>query len=107
MLIGDLAYSAGVLGLVVYGCFLVIRQAGRTGKLSDAIRRNENRITSLQQRMGELRVERAEKTPGVDDLLQRVIELRERRDKLQIAYEEMQARALDRDIHIKMTSRGS
>ena len=27
--IGDLAYYAGILGLVIYGCFLVIRQAVR------------------------------------------------------------------------------
>ena len=107
MPIGDLLCYAGLLGLVIYGCFLVIRQGGCTGKLADAIRQYEDRIATLQRRLTELRAARDEKSPGVDDLLQRVIELRDRRDKLQIAYEEMQAEARGRNIPIKTASRGS
>ena len=106
MPIGDLAYYAGLLGLVMYGCLMVIRQAGRTGKLSDSIRQYETRIAALQQSLAELRAARDEKAPRIDDILQRVIELRDRRDKLQIAYEDMQAKASDRDIQIKASSRG-
>ena len=107
MPIGDLVYYAGLLCLVIYGCFLVIRQSGRTGKLTDAIRQYDTRIATLQQRLEEMRAAREEKQPGTDDLLQQVIELRARRDELQIAYEDMQAAARDRDIHIKVSSRGS
>ena len=106
MPIGDLVYYAGLLCLVIYGCFLVIRQSGRTSKLSDAIRQYDTRIANLQQRLAELRAARDEKSPGTDDLLQQVIDLRSRRDQLQIAYEDMQARASDREIHIKMSTRG-
>ena len=107
MPIGDLVYYAGILGLVIYGCFMVIRQAGRTGKLADTIRQYDERIARLQQRRTELRAARDEKSPGVEDLLQQVIDLRGRRDRLQIAYEEMETKARDRDIPIKMSTRGS
>ena len=107
MPIGDLAYYAGVLGLVIYCCFLVVRQAGRTGKLTDAIRQYDERIARLHQRREELRAARDEKSPGIDGLLQEVIDLRAERDRLQIQYEEMEAKASERDRPIKMSTHGS
>ena len=100
MPVGILISYGGLLGLVIYGCFLVIRQTGRTGELTEAISRYESRIAVLEERLAGLRKAREETGPGVDQLLRQVIELRGRRDELQIHYEDMLARYRNRDIDI-------
>jgi len=107
MMLGDLAFYAGILGITIYLCLMVIKHTGHTSKISDSIKRYERAIASLQEQQSQLKATRQENQPEVNGLLSRVLELRESRDQLQIRYEELQdqAKTGDRDIQVK--SRGS
>lgn len=106
MNLGDLAFYAGILGITIYLCLMVIRQTGHTGRIGEAIKKYENAIASLQSQQVELKANRQEKQPDVDELLSRVLELRELRDRLQTQYEELQDQVRERDIDIRMKTRG-
>ena len=105
-MLGDLAFYAGILGITIYLCLMVIKHTGHASKMSEAIKKYEDAIASLQSQQTELKATRQEKQPQVDELLASVLELRQQRDQLQIQYEELQDRAKERSIDIQVKPRG-
>ena len=91
MLLGDLAFYAGILGITIYLCLMTIKHTGHTGKINDTIKKYEGAIASLQEQQAHLKSARQDKQPEVDGLLSRVMELREMRDQLQVALIELAA----------------
>ena len=101
MILGDLAFYAGIIGIIIYLCLMVIRYTTTAGTLKESEKKCADRIEHLKQRVAELRQERDHMQPEVDQLLEKGIGLREVRDRLQIQYEEMQEKSHAREIHIK------
>ena len=99
--LGDLAFYVGIVGIIIYLCLMIIRYTMTSGKISEAGKRYEERITYLQQKVEELRAERDQKNPEVDEIVEKVVGLRETRDKLQIQYEEMLEQTRERGFEIK------
>ncbi|MFH1567968.1 MAG: hypothetical protein ABIL09_08190 [Gemmatimonadota bacterium] len=104
---GDLAFYAGILGITMYLCLMVIKHTSQSGKITEAIKRYEDSIASLAQQLEALKAARSQKQPTVDGLVSRVVELRALRDRLQIQLEDLQARVKERDTDIHVKSRGS
>ena len=100
-LLGDLAFVIGAIGVVVYLCLIVIRYVTAAAKVREAIQRTTTQNAGLEQRLAELRQRRDAADPEVNVLLARVVALREERDRLTFALEEMVARSRERDIQIK------
>ena len=106
MQLGDFAFYAGILGITMYLCLMVIQNTSRSGKVTEHIKKYDAAIAALQQQLQELDQVRGERQPGVDELIARVVELRGQRDRLQVQYEELQDRAQDRQINIQTKQRG-
>ena len=106
MALGDLAFYAGIVGIVIYLCLMATKHAGRAGKLTEAIQKYTETSAELQHRLAELESKRDEQAPVVDDLLAKVVELRGVRDQLQIQYEDMQAKVRGKEINVRKASRG-
>ena len=105
MIIGDLALYGGIVGIILYICIMVIRHTTQLGRMTDVLRKYEERIAVLRSRREELLAQHRELSPQVDGLVKRVLHLRETRDRLQIQFQDMQAASRQRDIVIKTSSR--
>ncbi|MFT5089242.1 MAG: ABC-type phosphate transport system auxiliary subunit [Candidatus Latescibacterota bacterium] len=101
MLIGDIAFIVGSIGLFIYICMIIVKHATQAGKLSDRTRRYEGEGERLRIQREELQQQRSEAQPKMDEIITKVIALREERDRLLIQYEDMQAEAHSRQIVIK------
>lgn len=109
MVFGDLTLVIGTVVVILYIifslCISVIRYTTKTRKMDEQTRRYEGEIGRLQGRQEELRVERAGISPKLDELVGRVLELRSRRDQLQMGYQEMQDKGRTRQLDIKSKGR--
>lgn len=105
MIVGDLAFYIGIVGIILYLCLMIIRYTMNSTKIVEACKRYDERTAQLQQKVDELRAERDQKSPQVDELVATVVSLRQRRDALQTQYEETAHIRRDRDIEIKTNAR--
>ena len=103
--LGDLAFYIGIVGIIMYLCLMIIRYTMNAGKIVAACKRYDERALQLQQKVDELCAERDRKNPQVDELIEKVVGLRETRDRLQTEYEGMGESSQDRDIEIKTNVR--
>jgi predicted nuclease with TOPRIM domain len=105
MLSGDLTFTIGTVAVILYIifslCISAVRYTAKTGKMGEQNRRYDSEIGRLQGRIEELKEERAGISPKLDELVGRVLELRSRRDKLQMGYQEMQDKVRTRQLDIK------
>ncbi len=106
MIIGDLAIYAGIVGIILYLCIIIIRHTGNTSRMAEGVRKCEERIAAAETRLRDLHAEYDEKSPHVDAIVKRVLGLREKRDRLEIEYQDLLAKSQEREIHIKSGSRG-
>ena len=102
--LGDLAFLIGTVGIVIYICLIIIRFTNRAGKVKRRIKQYEEQAARLQERIEELKKQREAIHPQVDALVNRVVELREVRDRLQFQYKEMIERSREREIHIRRSA---
>jgi|GEM_PF-3377449 hypothetical protein len=101
MILGDLAFYAGISGIILYLCLMVIRNTTAVGTLREKEKKCGERAEHLKQKVVALRRKRDKMGPDVDRLLEQMIGLREVRDQLHMQYEEMQEKGRAREIHIK------
>lgn len=99
--LGDLAFLIGTIGIVIYMCLIIIRFTTQSGKVKAGIKKYEDQIVRLKEKIAELKEQRDASNPEVDELVNKVIGLREQRDKLFFRYEEMVDKSRERDINIK------
>ena len=102
---GDLAFIIGTIGVIIYICLIVIRYTSRSAQFKTAIQRYEGQIGRLQERIAELKEQEEGIGPEVDSLVDRMIKLREIRDKLHFRYEDMVDRSRQREIDIRYNAR--
>ena len=105
MFLGDLAFIIGLIGVVIYLCIGVISHTSKAGKLAKKGRGYEREIERLQARVEGFKAERDAVSPELNGLVERMIELRAVRDRLQMQYEEMQEKVRNRQIDIKTNVR--
>ena len=103
--LGDLALGIGFVGLIVYLCMMVVRFSGRASGLATSIRRHEESIARLRSQVQELKQHSEEVSPQVDEVVGRMIELRNLRDHLCMRLDEMHEKTRDPDVEIRMKQR--
>lgn len=103
--LGDLAFLIGTIGVIIYMCLITVRYTSKASQLKTAIQRFESQTGRLEQRIGALKEQREVVDPEVDVLVNKVVGLREIRDKLQFKYEDMEAKSRQREINIKYNAR--
>ena len=101
MILGDLAFYIGIVGIIIFLCLMIIRFTMSSGKISETVKRYEERGVRLQEKVQELQEKRDQMNPEVDELIEKVVNLRETRDTLQTQYEDMIEETTTRDIQIK------
>jgi uncharacterized coiled-coil DUF342 family protein len=101
MFLGDLAFIGGIIGLFIYACLIVVRHASRASRIAEKAGRYESEIQRLRRRRDELKAEHETLSPQVNQTLERLIEQRNARDKLQMQYEDMVSASRTRTVEIK------
>jgi hypothetical protein len=103
--LGNIAFVIGAIGVIIYLCLVTIRFTSQASRLKTAARAYDGRLERLARTLAELQERRAAIDPLVDQLVTRMIELRETRDRLSLQFGEMVARSREREIHIKYQAR--
>ena len=101
MILGDLTFVAGAIGLFIYMCLIVVKHTNRAGQMAEKKRRYQGENDRLRLRRKELKIARDELNPQVDEVMVQMIALRDERDRLQLKYEEIVETARTRVIQIK------
>jgi hypothetical protein len=90
MPLDNFPYLIGIIALVISACLILVRHARLAGRLVEGARKQEEGAKVLEGKIGELRAQKTEKEPQLEELLQRTIDLREQRDQLLNQYNEIE-----------------
>ena len=86
----EIPYLIGILGLAIYTCLIVVRHTRFAGLLVEKSKKYENVVRALESNVDEFKAQKQEKIPQLDELMRKVLALREKRDQLLQKYGEIE-----------------
>ena len=96
MFTSEFPYILGIAGIVVYGCLIIIHHVRFSGKLNERAKNCGAAIGELESRIEDLEEQKKKKMPKLEELLERMIKMREERDQLQLQHRSVEER-LEKD----------